>query len=129
MSNVSNGLDGLRVFIVEDDLVIAMELEGLLSGLGCRVFNTAASIGQALPMLAGEPPDVAVLDVNLRGQLVTPVAEALRERDIPFVLVTGYGSERLREPALQGVRCLRKPVDAHLLRRALCEVLARDKGG
>lgn len=113
-------LNGLRVLIVEDELIIAMELENLLRGLGCTVLGPAPTIKQALRALADERPDVAVLDVNLRGERVTPVAEFLEEQGIPFVLVTGYGRERLEE-ALQGKRYLRKPVDAHELASALAD--------
>lgn len=76
-----------------------MELESLLRGLGCVVLDSVPTIGQALRALARERADFAVLDVNLRGERVTPVAEALRKQGVPFVLVTGYGSERLQEEA------------------------------
>ena len=111
--------------IVEDELIIAMEMESLLKGLGCIVLDPVPSITQALRVLADERPDAAVLDVNLQGERVTPVAAALRERGIPFVLVSGYGRERLQEEPLQGAAYLRKPVDAGQLERALEEVLAR----
>jgi CheY-like chemotaxis protein len=121
-------LDGLRVLIVEDELVIAMELENLLRGLGCIVLGPAPTVRAALRTLAAERPDVAVLDVNLQGERVTLVAEALREQGVPFVLVTGYGSERLHEEALQDAPHLRKPVEANELARAL-EILARPERG
>ena len=106
-----------------------MELEDVLKDLGCIVLDPAPSIGRALHALEGERPDVAVLDVNVQGERVTPVAEALHERGIPFVLVSGYGSERLREEPLQGATHLRKPVEARRLARALAEVLARHQRG
>jgi two-component system, response regulator PdtaR len=111
--------------IVEDELIIAMEMESLLRGLGCIVLEPVPSIRQALRVLADERPNAAVLDVNLQGERVTPVAAALRERGIPFVLVSGYGRERVQEEPLQGAAYLRKPVDAGQLERALEEVLAR----
>jgi CheY-like chemotaxis protein len=113
------------VLVVEDELVIAMELESLLRGLGCIVLDAVPTIGQALRVLAREPPDFAVLDVNLRGERVTPVAEALQQQDVPFVLVTGYGRERLHEEALQDAPCLRKPVNGGRLASAIAEVLSR----
>jgi CheY-like chemotaxis protein len=97
----------------------------LLRELGCSVSGPVPNIAQALRMLAGERLDAALLDVNLQGERVTPVAAALRERAIPFVLVSGYGRERLQEEPLQGAAHLRKPVDADQLREALEEVLAR----
>jgi CheY-like chemotaxis protein len=116
---------GLPVLIVEDELIIAMELEYLLKSLGCTVLDPASRIRQALRALADEPPDIAVLDLNLLGERVTPVAEALQEKGIPFVLVTGYGGERLHEAALKHAPRLRKPVDARQLLNAMAEVLAR----
>jgi DNA-binding NtrC family response regulator len=104
-----------------------MELEALLRGLGCLPLEPAPTIRRALRALDGERPDVAVLDVNVRGQRVTPLAEVLQERGIPFLLVTGYGSERLHEEALHGAIYLRKPVAARQLARALAEVLADRK--
>jgi CheY-like chemotaxis protein len=106
-----------------------MELEALLRGLGCIPLDPTPSIRGALRALDSERPDVAVLDVNVRGQRVTPVAQALQERGIPFLLVTGYGSERLHEQALRGATHLRKPVAARQLAQALAEVLAPGEHG
>jgi CheY-like chemotaxis protein len=112
-------LNGLRVLIVEDELVVAMELESLLKDLGCDVVALVPSVARALRVLARELPDVALLDVNVQGERVTPVAEALEEEKVPFVLVTGYGGARLREPPLQRVPRLSKPVDRRQLARVL----------
>jgi CheY-like chemotaxis protein len=111
--------------VVEDELVIAMELESLLKRLGCTVIDPAPSISRALRSLASERPDAAVLDVNLRGKRVTPVAEALQEQDVPFILVTGYGIERLHDEALKSAVHVSKPVDAPRLAAALSRVVAR----
>lgn len=127
MAQASAPLKGLRVLVVEDELVIAMELESLLEGLGCIVLDPAPSIRRALCLLSGERPDAAVLDVNLQGERVTPVAEALQEQDVPFVLVTGYGIERLHEEALESAEYVRKPVDEPRLVAALSRVLTRDE--
>ena len=128
MSETCARLDGLRVLIVEDELIIAMELEDLLRELGCSVVEAAPTIMRALRAAERQQPDVAVLDVNLHGEPVTPVANALREQGIPFVLVTGYGPERLPQGALQEVPCLRKPVNCQQIAGALCEVVARHDG-
>jgi CheY-like chemotaxis protein len=96
-----------------------MELERLLRSLGCSVLDPVPSIGQALRVLADQSPDAAVLDVNLQGERVTPVAAVLHERGIPFVLVTGYGRERLQDQPFEGAMHLRKPVDREQLGRAL----------
>ena len=114
--------------MVEDELVIAMELESVLRGLGCVVLDAVPTIEQALRALERLRPDFAVLDVNLRGERVTPVAEALQQQGVPFVLVTGYGSERLHEEALRDAVLLRKPVDSHRLARAMAEILTGREG-
>ena len=125
MSDPNARLSGLRVLVVEDELVIAMELENLLRRLGCIALDAVPTIQQALRVLASEQLDLVVLDVNLRGQRVTPVAEALQERGVPFVVVTGYGRERLPEKALQDAPCLRKPVNRKQLAGVISDILAR----
>jgi DNA-binding response OmpR family regulator len=129
VSDADDCLSGLRVLLVEDELLIAMELENLLRRLGCIVGDAVPTIQQALRMLESELPDFAVLDVNLNGQRVTPVAEALREQSVPFILVTGWGSERLHEEVLRDAPYLRKPVNAQQLALAISDVLARLKHG
>jgi CheY-like chemotaxis protein len=122
-------LKGLRVLIVEDELIIAMELESMLARLGCVVLDAAPTVKRALRAVTHQHPDLAILDMNLQGERATPVAEALQEQGVPFVLATGYGSERLPERALQDVLCIRKPVNHHQLARVICEVLARQDNG
>lgn len=75
--------------VVEDEFLVAMELEGDLESHGCEIFGPASTITQALAVLHDDRPEVVVLDVNLRGSRATPVAAALRERGVPFVLITG----------------------------------------
>ena len=129
MSDADDCLSGLRVLVVEDELLIAMDVEKLLRRLGCIALDAVPTIQQALRMLESELPDFAVLDVNLNGRRVTPVAEALREQGVPFVLVTGYGSERLHEKVLQDAPYLRKPVNGKQLASAITELLAPQENG
>ena len=123
--DAGGGDAGLRVLVVEDELVVAMELEALLTGLGHTVLGPVPTVERALALLARERPDLALLDVNLNGQWVTPVAEALRAHGVPFVLVTGYGGKQLRETGLRDARRLGKPVDGRRLGRLLAEVSGR----
>ncbi len=129
MQGAARGAAGLRVLVVEDELVVALELEDLLTGLGYAVLGPASTVERALALLARERPDMALLDVNLNGERVTPVAEALRARGVPFVLVTGYGKKQLREAVLRDARRLSKPVDGRRLGRLLAEVSGRPGGG
>ena len=124
-----HGGSGLRVLVVEDELILAMELERLLAGLGHAVLGPVPTVGRALRLLAWQRPDAALLDVNLGGESATPVAAALLERGVPFVLVTGYGGEQLKEAVLRDARRLGKPVDGRRLGRLLAEIAGRPGGG
>lgn len=73
------------VLVVEDEFLIAMNLQAILEESGYRVVGPAASVEQALQLLTLDLPDAAVLDVSLRGEIVTPVAAALRHAEVPFV--------------------------------------------
>ena len=81
-----------RVLLVEDDSLVAMLVEDMLDELGFAVHGSAASVDAALEAVAKGGFDVAMLDVNLAGQPVFPVAEALDARGIPFVFASGYGA-------------------------------------
>jgi two-component SAPR family response regulator len=83
-------LSGMRVLVVEDDVLIAMDIEQLLQDAGCGVVGPVASVGAAFRALEASEVDAAVLDINLNGELVFPVADALDDANIPFILVTGH---------------------------------------
>jgi CheY-like chemotaxis protein len=117
-------LAGCRILLVEDNFLLAMEIEGVLSGRGYVVLGPVGTVEQALALLEREnDPDAAVLDVDLQGRWVTPVAAALLARDVPFVLVTGYADLQLAPPELQGRPRLDKPVSGSQLLRALDQLL------
>jgi DNA-binding response OmpR family regulator len=92
-----SALDGLKVLVVEDEALIAMDLGATLRRAGCRVVGPAPGIEQALRTIAAEEADVALLDVNLGGEEIFPVADELARRGIPFVFLTGYGRDALPE--------------------------------
>jgi DNA-binding NtrC family response regulator len=83
-------LAGLRILVVEDELFVAMALEEILQLAGCVVIGPILRVANAVLVARDAEIDVALLDVNLAGEFVFPVAEALMERRIPFVLMTGY---------------------------------------
>ncbi len=116
-------LRGLRLFIVEDEAIIAMMLEDMLDDLGCAVVGSARSVDAALGDIQHMDFDGAILDVNLRGERADPVADALIARGLPFVFATGYGEIGIAE-RFKGVVVLQKPFEATLLRRALLRALA-----
>ena len=84
-------LTGLRVLVVEDRTLVAMELEDILTALGCAVVGPVGNLEAAVKLAHEAELDAAVLDVDLDGDKVFPVAEVLRKRDIPFIFSTGYG--------------------------------------
>lgn len=111
---------GRKVLVVEDEMMVAWLLEDLLAELGYAIVGPAASINQALAMIETEAIDVAVLDVNLNGEMSYPIADALAARGVPFVFVTGYDKARM----LDGYRCfpvLQKP----FYRSELSDTLAK----
>jgi DNA-binding response OmpR family regulator len=114
-----------KVLVVEDEFVVALTMEATLRRGGYDVVGPAASVRQALRRLDAERPEAAVLDVNLDGETVFPVADALAERQVPFVFVTGY--ERPDLPAAHRERpVLGKPCDPRVL---LARLAAELDGG
>lgn len=110
----SPALRDQRVLVVEDEAVVAMELTRVLTAAGAKVVGPVGTIEEALLLLDDQPIDRALLDVNLGGRLITPVARALTRRRIPFVYLTGY-----QEPDVDDGPILRKPVAASTLLGAL----------
>nr|WP_296454449.1 response regulator [Phenylobacterium sp.] len=107
-----------RVFVVEDEFIVAALLEDRLRSLGCDVVGPAATVSEALERLAVEPVDVAVLDVNIAGEKVFPVADALEARGIPFIFATAYGASGLNDRH-GGTSVLDKPYQERALEHAL----------
>jgi CheY-like chemotaxis protein len=105
-------LRGLKVFVVEDESLVAMQLEDMLLDFGCDLVGIAMRVGRAMEMLAtAETLDLAILDVNIGGDKVYPVAEALRTRGVPIIFATGYGRAGV-EPDWQSYEILQKPYTA-----------------
>ena len=113
----------LRILVVEDEILIAMLLEHLLTEMGHEVIGPAFRIDEALEFARQADLDFAVLDVNVAGSQSFPVADILRERNIPFVFATGYGAEGFRDGYLDEV-ILHKPYEPRELERAIATVLS-----
>ena len=116
-------LKGARVLIVEDAVLLALELETGLSDAGAQVVGPAYELEEALALL-DQPIDAAVLDANLNGRSVVPVAELLSQRGIPFVFATGYG-EAGGAPGGFDAPVIRKPYDVTQVAAAVAELLAK----
>jgi CheY-like chemotaxis protein len=112
-----------RVLTVEDEYFIAGELEEALRKAGATVLGPASSVGAALALLDGDAlPEAAVLDVNLSGEMVYPVADRLTAWGIPFLFTTGYDRSALPERYAR-VRRLEKPFEPRDVLRALRQLL------
>lgn len=116
-------LDGLRVLVVEDEMMVSMLIEDMLTELGCVVVGPASRLDEAIDLTKSAEIDCAVLDVNLGGQPIFPLADLLRERGAPFAFATGYGDAGLRE-ADRGSPVLQKPFREGDLARVLTELQA-----
>jgi CheY-like chemotaxis protein len=102
-------LQGLSVFVVEDEALVFFLLEEILLDAGCSVIGPGMSLKKAAELAeTRQDIDVAILDVNLAGKMVYPVAEILKRRGIPFAFTTGYGETGLSEE-WRGAAVISKP--------------------
>ena len=117
-------MKGLRVLLVEDDGLVAMLLEDMLDDFGCVLAGSVGTVAQALKWLdEGGRADAALLDVNLDGVAVWPVADALMRQGVPFAFTTGYG--QLGEPRFEHAPLLGKPIGSERLEEVLREFAQR----
>jgi CheY-like chemotaxis protein len=114
-----------RVLVVEDELMIRMLLEDMLGELGYTVAAEAGHVDEALEATKTVEFDLAILDVNLDGQPISPVVEALVARGTPFVFATGYGERGLPEP-YRDRPMLKKPFQIEGLKQMLESALERE---
>lgn len=115
-------LNGRRVLVVEDESLVAMLLETILEDMGCTPVGPAATVAEGLTMVESETLDAALLDVNVAGHQVFPVAEALMARGVPFVFSTGYGEGGLPDE-WRGRPTLQKPFTESAVRDALIKAM------
>ena len=111
-------LNGLKVLVVEDEMLVSMLVEDMLSDLGCTVVGPAAELEEAMTLATTADIDMALLDVNLGGKPIFPVADALKARGVPFAFASGYGEAGLSEDH-RGAAVLQKPFREADLERAL----------
>jgi len=113
-------LEGLRVLVVEDEAAISLLLEDMLLDFGCEVIGPAARLSAALDAVEREAVDLAILDVNVAGEPIYPVAETLARKGVPFVFSTGYGSAGIKD-AYRDRPVLQKPFAKHDLQQKLID--------
>jgi two-component system, response regulator PdtaR len=119
---------GQEILIVEDEFLIALQIEEIVERLGFSVLGPAGSVTKGLDLLRRNAPSAAILDVNLDGVLVTPIAQMCRDRHIPFVLVTAYGRLALDEPLLENAPRIRKPFDEDSIKKFLSDAIGTELG-
>jgi DNA-binding response OmpR family regulator len=116
----SRALAGLSLLVVEDDYLVAKEISMILQEHGANVLGPVPDVSRARALVAPGVPDCALLDINLKGQMVFELAEELVERGVPLVFTTGYDASFL-PVHLRVMPCLRKPIDARELVRRVRE--------
>lgn len=121
-------LAGLRVFVVEDEALVLLTLEDMLADLGCQVVVAVQQVEAALCLARDTVVDVALLDVNVGGTRIDPVAHILATRGIPIVFVTGYEAPSLPPSppgAADNVVRVGKPFQSAGLARGIRQALGR----
>jgi CheY-like chemotaxis protein len=124
-SGKKDPLKGLKVLVVEDQAPIALQMEDMLAESECEVVGPASRVGQALRLLSDNAVDAAVLDLNIAGELVYPVADALDARGLPYVFATGYSPSDVADryghrPVLQ------KPFSRRVFLEAIRDTIRQD---
>ena len=116
-------LVGKRILVVEDDFVIARLVADVLGDHGANVVGPVGRLPRALALIDHEPIDAAVLDINLAGTMVFPLASELNRRNVPFLFATGYADRVTYPPDLQDTTEVRKPYSKTQLLEALERLL------
>jgi CheY-like chemotaxis protein len=114
------GVAGLKILLVEDESLVAMMVEDALESLDCHVVGLASRLRKAKALAERDGFDVAILDINIDGEPIYPVAEVLARRAIPFVFLTGYGAGGVAA-AFRDRPTLQKPFHVEELRDILAE--------
>ena len=118
--NVSSDGRPPLILIVEDEFLLAMELEAVVRASGWDVLGPADSISEAMRLLDSDTPNAALLDYNLGGQPVTPVAERLRSMAVPFVVISAYDASNISQiDALSNAPILQKPARSGLVTKTV----------
>jgi len=120
MTDVKTILEGLQILVVEDEVLIAMDIEDMLLELKCEPVGPASTIQSALEFIRRTVKlDGVLLDMNLHGQMVSPIVEELVKKGVLFVLVTGYARRDDDPLAMRDAPRLNKPFTVGTLSAAL----------
>ncbi len=122
-----SALAGLRILVVEDMFLVALDLTDQLADWGCAVVGPAAHVTAALELIADAELDGALLDVNLDGNPSFPIAAALSARGVPFIFLTGYDGKMAFPPEFGSIPKLSKPASAGELVRSITAHFGRER--
>lgn len=111
-------LAGRRALVVEDQFLIAMDMEQMLRSMGAGAIDLATTVSDALASLDRAKPDLVLLDLKLQSETTHPVVDVLRKRGVPFVLMTGYDASAIPAP-FRDLPLVRKPLDIGMLAAAI----------
>lgn len=121
----SVSLEGCRILVLEDEYFLADDIVRELKKLGARIVGPLGDVEEAASLVEGDVAiDAAVLDINLRNEMVFPLARTLRSRHVPFVFTTGYDKSAL-EPEFHDVVLWEKPLDIAAMTRELAGLIQR----
>lgn len=115
-------LAGRSILVVEDEMLVRMMMEDMLTDLGCESVSGAGSVDQGLALIDAQVFDVAFLDMNLSGNKSFPLADALAARGVPFAFSTGYSGQDMRD-GYRDRPVLQKPFQIEQLARVLARLL------
>ena len=116
--DTTSKLTGQRILIVEDEMLLAMDLQALLEEQGCEIAGPVPSVRRALDVISCQALSAATLDMNLNGESSAEIAAALRTRNIPFVVVSGYSERHAVDSRFRDAPMVQKPYyPADLLRK------------
>jgi DNA-binding LytR/AlgR family response regulator len=121
-------LDGLSVLLLEDEFLIALEAEDMLTRMGAARIEIAQDLDEADRLLAKSHFDVAMLDVNVNGRTSLDLAAELKQRGVPVLFATGYELKSKSIPADDSIPYITKPYSADKLESALVSTLADTSG-
>lgn len=116
-------LDGTSVLLLEDEYLIALDAEQILKELGVQQVEIASTLSEAVDRARAGHFDVALLDVNVNGQMSFGLAQSLRGQGVPVVFTTGYELKGRGVPDIDAGCCVSKPYTSERLRQALCAAL------
>lgn len=119
---VANQPTGCSVLLVEDEVMIRMMVADMLEELGHRVAAEAGEIGEAMKLVQSTEFDLAILDVNVNGKVITPVAQLIQAAGRPFIFATGYGASGL-PPEYRERPALQKPFQLETLAQVIASTL------